>query len=377
MLAMIDVQAICEEFCELVRIDSPSGEEAAVVKHLREQLAEMGLESEVDDAAAKIEGNCGNLIARVPGIEGAPTVLVNAHVDTVQPGRGIKPQVDGTLVTSDGTTVLGGDDKSGVVIILAALRELLGEELPHPPLEVVFTVAEETGLNGAKALDYDQLNAEMGYVLDGGRTMGVVTNAAPSAFGLTFEVKGVAAHAGVCPEEGVNSIQAAAEAIANIPLGRLDFETTSNIGVIEGGDATNIVPEMTVVKGEARSHDEGKLKAQVHRMTQAFAQAGEKYGAEIRSEVQRSYTRFRVGEGEPVTRHALRAAAQLGFEPTTETGGGGSDANIFNEHGIPSVIMATGPADVHTVKESVDCERMAESARWLVATLGLVAAGAG
>ena len=195
--------------------------------------------------------------------------------------------------------------------------------LPPRTIALLISAASVIASTAAKALDYDQLNAEMGYVLDGGRTMGVVTNAAPSAFGLTFEVKGVAAHAGVCPEEGVNSIQAAAEAFANMPLGRLDFETTSNIGVIEGGDATNIVPELTVVKGEARSHDEGKLKAQVHRMTQAFAQAGDKYGAEIRSEVQRSYTRFRVGEGEPVTRHALRAAAQLGFEPTTETGGGG------------------------------------------------------
>ncbi len=351
---MIDVHAICDEFCELVQIDSPSGEEAEVARRLQEKLAEIGIESEFDDAAAKTGGNCGNLIARLPGAKGAPTVLLNAHTDTVEPGRGIKPQVDGALVTSDGTTVLGGDDKSGVVIILAVLRELLAEGLPHPPLEVVFTVAEETGLNGAKALDYEQLHAEMAYVLDGGREMGVITNAAPSAFGLTFEVKGIAAHAGVCPEEG-----------------------TANIGVIKGGNATNIVPELTLVRGEARSHDEEKLRAQVDCMAQAFAGAADEYGAEVSSKIERSYTCFHVPDDKPVTRYAMRASEQLGIEPQTETGGGGSDANIFNEHGIPAVIMATGPADVHTVNESVDCAVMAASARWLLATLGLIASDAG
>jgi len=374
---MIDVQAICDEFCELVQIDSPSGEEAEVGKRLREKLAEINIVSEFDGAAAKTGGNCGNLIVRLPGVEGTPTVLLNAHMDTVEPGRGIKPQVEGTLVTSDGTTVLGGDDKSGVVIILAVVRELLVGGLQHPPLEVVFTVAEETGLNGAKALDYDGLEAEMAYVLDGGRVMGVITNAAPSAFGLTFEVKGVAAHAGVCPEEGINSIQAAAAAIAQIPLGRIDPETTANIGLIEGGAATNIVPELTVVRGEARSHDEEKLSVQVDCMAQAFASAADQYGAEVSSEIERSYTRFRVPEDEPVTQYAMRASEESGTEPQTEAGGGGSDANIFNEHGIPTVILATGPADVHTVKESVDCELMAASARWLLATLGLIAADAG
>ncbi len=374
---MIDVHAICDEFCELVQIDSPSGEEAEVARRLQEKLAEIGIESEFDDAAAKTGGNCGNLIARLPGAKGAPTVLLNAHTDTVEPGRGIKPQVDGALVTSDGTTVLGGDDKSGVVIILAVLRELLAEGLPHPPLEVVFTVAEETGLNGAKALDYEQLHAEMAYVLDGGREMGVITNAAPSAFGLTFEVKGIAAHAGVCPEEGINSIQAAAAAITQIPLGRIDSETTANIGVIKGGNATNIVPELTLVRGEARSHDEEKLRAQVDCMAQAFAGAADEYGAEVSSKIERSYTCFHVPDDKPVTRYAMRASEQLGIEPQTETGGGGSDANIFNEHGIPAVIMATGPADVHTVNESVDCAVMAASARWLLATLGLIASDAG
>lgn len=374
---MIDTQAMIEEFCELVCIDSPSLEEAAVNAFIRERLAEMGIESRDDGAGERVGGNAGNIIAHVPGTVDAPAVMLNAHTDTVEPGRGIKPQVEGTVIRSDGTTILGGDDKCGVAIILATLRELLAGDLPRPPLDVVFTVYEEGGLHGAQHLDYEDISAVMGYVFDGGRAMGVITNAAPSAFGMTWRVKGVAAHAGVCPERGVNAIKAAAEAIAAIPLGRLDDETTANIGIIKGGTATNIVPELTIVRGEARSHSEEKLQAQVDLMVAAFEAAAESADAQVEAEVSRSYTRFCIDREVPVLDYAWRAAESLGFSPCLETGGGGSDANIFNERGIPSIIVATGAAEVHTVNEWVDGERMAESARWIVETLGLIATDAG
>lgn len=373
---MIDTQAMIDEFCELVRIDSPSLEEAEVNAFIRERLAEIGIESRDDGAGERVGGNAGNIIAHVPGTVAAPAVMLNAHTDTVQPGRGIKPQIEGTIIRSDGTTILGGDDKCGVAIILATLRELLDGDLPRPPLDVVFTVYEEGGLHGAQQLDYDDISAETGYVLDGGRTMGVITNAAPSAFALNWQVKGVAAHAGVCPERGVNSIRAAAEAIAAMPLGRLDDETTANIGIIEGGAATNIVPELTVVRGEARSHNEEKLQAQVDLMVAGFEAAAESVGAQVEADVQRSYTSFRIEREAPALDYAWRAAESLGFAPRLETGGGGSDANIFNERGIESIIVATGPAEVHTVNEWVDGERMAESARWMIETLGVAAGDA-
>ncbi len=373
---MIDLQAVIDEFCALVRIDSPSLREARVVQAIRDRLAEMGIPAEIDDAADAVGGEVGNLIARVPGEPGAPTVLINAHVDTVEPGRGIRPTVEGTHIRSAGDTVLGADDKAGVTIILAALRHLLDEDLPHPPLEIVFTVAEEIGLCGAKALDYDAFEAKMGIVLDGGRVMGVITNAAPSAYRLVWEVTGTAAHAGVCPERGISAIRVAAEAIAEMPLGRLDHETTANIGVIAGGEATNIVPERVTVRGEVRSHDEHKLNAQRDRMVGAFEAAAERHGAQVSAEVTRSYHSFHVGRGEPILDYAWRAAEALDVRPQTERGGGGSDANIFNEHGIPSVIIATGPADVHTVNESVDAAVMVDSARWLTQILGLIATDA-
>ena len=373
---MIDPQAMCLEFCDLVRVDSPSLQEARIVALISERLAEMGIESHTDDAGEKLGGEAGNLIARVPGVEAAPTVLINAHVDTVEPGCGISPQVDGTCIRSDGTTVLGGDDKAGCTIILALLRHLIYEDLPHPPLEVVFTVAEEIGLYGAIELDYDALDSKMGYVLDGGKTMGVITNAAPSAYRMQWHIHGVAAHAGVCPENGVNSIRVAAEAIAEMPLGRLDAETTANIGVIEGGKAANIVPPLTFVRGETRSHDEDKLERQKDAMVSAFEDAARRHLAEVEADVKLNYRRFEIDRDEPVLDYAWRACETLGYEPQIERGGGGSDANIFNANGIPSIILATGPAEVHTVNEWVDAERMAESALWLTETLGLIAAEA-
>lgn len=370
---MIDVKTISDEFCSLVQIDSPSLREAEVISFIGEALAAMGIDSQTDDAASVLGGNAGNLIARIPGVPDAPTVLINAHVDTVEPGCGICPQVNDTVICSDGTTVLGADDKAGCTIILTTLRHLIEEAIPHPPLEVIFTVAEEIGLYGAQALDFDALQSTMGYVLDGGRTMGVITNAAPSAYRLAWDVRGVAAHAGVCPERGINAIRVAAEAIAEMPLGRIDHETTANIGVIAGGKATNIVPECVTVRGETRSHDETKLERQRDRMLKAFDDAARRHNTEANAEVRHSYRSFCVAEDEPVLRYAWQACEALGFEPRTERGGGGSDANVFNEHGIPSIILATGPAEVHTVNEWVDAERMAESARWLTETLRLIA----
>ena len=370
---MIEPQTMTQEFCELVRVDSPSLHESEVNALIRDRLAEMGIEARADDAAATVGGNAGNLIARVPGVPGAPTVLLNAHTDTVEPGCGICPQIEDTVIRSSGTTVLGADDKAGVAIILATLRHLRDEELPHPPLEVIFTVAEEIGLCGAQALDHEALEASMGYVLDGGRTMGVITHAAPSACKFEWSVRGVAAHAGVCPERGINAIKVAAEAIAEMPLGRLDFETTANIGVIDGGSATNIVPELTTVRGEARSHNEEKLEAQRELMVRAFEEAAARHETTVEANVTSTYRSFDVARDEAVLDYAWRSCERLGFEPQMERGGGGSDANVFNENGIPSIILATGPAEVHTVNEWVDARRMAESAQWLTETLVLIA----
>jgi tripeptide aminopeptidase len=365
---MIDPSLLTSEFCELVRIDSLSGEEAAVAEVLVAKLQAMGLTVERDDAGAAIGGQCGNIIARLPANDPArPTLMLNAHMDTVKPGQGIQPIVDGDIIRTDGTTILGADDKAGVSIILAGLREIIAANVPHGDLEVVITIAEEIGLFGALYLDYSRIRSQFALVFDGGRERGIMTTAAPAAAKLTFEVAGVAAHAGVCPEKGSSAIIAASRAIAGMKLGRLDDETTSNIGIIQGGAARNIVPDHCRVDGEARSHDPAKLAAQIAHMRECFARAcAEVPGTSVQVEEESSYRSFNLAPDDPLVVLVANAARALGIEPRMEVGGGGSDANVFNARGIPAIILATGPSDVHTLQESVAISKMIESAQWLV-----------
>ena len=368
---MIDASQIASEFCELVRIDSLSGEEAAVADALVAKLQALGLTVERDAAGDAIGGQCGNIIARLPATDPAkPTIMLNAHMDTVKPGEGIVPIVEGDIIHSDGSTILGADDKAGIAIILAGVREIIAAEVPHGDLEVVITIAEEIGLFGALYLDYARIKSQFALVFDGGRERGIMTTAAPAAAKLTFTVSGVAAHAGVCPEKGSNAILAASRAIAAMKLGRLDAETTANIGIIQGGAARNIVPDHCRVDGEARSHDQAKLTAQIAHMRECFTRAcGDVPGTSVTVDEESSYKSFNLAADDPLVVLVSNAARALGIDPKMEVGGGGSDANVFNARGIPAIILATGPADVHTLQESVAISKMAESARWLVETV--------
>lgn len=373
---MIDKDAMTEEFCELVQVTSLSYSESSVAKLLQEKLEDLGLQVSFDDAGDAIAGDTGNLWCRIDATaSGMPTLMLNAHIDTVKPGEGIEPVREGDIVTSAGDTILGADDKAGVTIILAVVRELLEQKPAHGDIQLIFTVAEEIGLLGAKELDYSRLDADMGLVLDGGRTAGQVVTAAPSAMHMTYEVTGQAAHAGVCPEDGISAIKACSAGIAAMQFGRIDDETTANIGIIEGGEATNIVAPACVAEGEARSHDEEKLTAQVGHMRKAMEEACEELGADLSVEESRSYQHFHLEDDHPVVAAALEAARTLDLDAQTLRGGGGSDANVFNAHDIPSVILATGTMDPHTVEESLNVAVMEECARWLMATIEALSEG--
>ena len=371
---MISAEAMSDEFQELVRIDSLSLQEGAVAEVVMGKLRAMGLDVQQDRAHERIGGQTGNVIAKVPATRaGLPTVMLNAHLDTVAPGQGVMPECRGDDILSVSETILGADDKAGVTVILAAVREILVSGAAHGELQIAFTIAEEIGLHGAQYLDYSLIKPDYAFVFDGGRDIGTLTVAAPSAQKMTWKVTGRAAHAGVCPEKGVNAVQIAAEAIAAMKMGRLDEESTANIGHIEGGAARNIVPDLCEVWGEARSHNEAKLAAQVSHMQRCFEDAvGRHEGAGLEREIQSSYHRFRLSEEDEVVRVASAAARKLGLEVKLETGGGGSDANIFNEKGIPAVICATGARDPHSLGETVSISGMAKAAEWLV---GMVTAG--
>lgn len=365
---MIDRDAMVCEFCELVRVDSPSLKEGAVAELLAHKLRGIGLTVELDQAHLAVGGEVGNIIAKLPATEpDRPTLLLQSHMDTVTPGEGIQPVVGDTHITSDGTTILGADAKAGLTVILHALREVQQAQVPHGELQVAFCIAEEIGLLGAYHLDYTRVSPDYCFVFDGGTPAGRMTVGAPSAYRLTFRVKGRAAHAGVRPEAGVSAIQAAAQGISRMRLGRIDAETTANIGVIEGGQARNIIPDLCTLQGEARSHDPQKLERQVAHMRMCLAHAAEEAGAELlEPEVESSYRAFHLPDDAPVVQIARQAALAIGLTPTTEVGGGGSDANVFNEHGIPSVICATGAEGPHTLEERLDIAQMVQCARWLV-----------
>jgi tripeptide aminopeptidase len=364
-------------FLQLVRIPSPTGSERAVVDFVAAYLREVGLEARFDIAGGEGHGpaECGNLLAYLPptgGRAAGPTLMLNAHLDTVSHDHPIAPVVEGEVVRSDGTTILGADDKAGVALILLAARRLIEQALPHPGLWVVFTVAEETGLWGAQGLDFGRLDPrpEMGFVLDGHTQPGEMVTGAPSAVSLDVTITGCAAHAGVCPEQGINALQTAARALAEMRLGRLDADTTANVGTCRSGSARNIVPEICTLQAEARSYDEAKLAAQVAHMQERFEAAAREAGAQVRMELSRSYTTFALGDDSPPVVRAAQAAKAAGLTPTTAHGGGGSDANVFNERGLPSVILATGGAYVHTPAEELRLPEALACLEWLGEIVG-------
>jgi tripeptide aminopeptidase len=340
---MIDEARLVRTFLDLVAIDSPSGHEAAISRELADRLQQLGGVVEADEH--------GNLVARWPG-EGE-WLLLSAHMDTAGADTGITPVIGDGIIRSDGRTILGSDDKSGVAVILETVESLHEDGLRRPALEVAITVSEEVGLRGARLLDKAQLRSRRGYVLDAGPALGMIVTSAPSQDSLQFTVRGRKAHAGSEPEKGINAIRVAAEAIAAMPLGRIDFETTANIGVIEGGEATNIVPDEVRMRGEARSRDEGKLAAQIAAMVAALQEAADRHGGRAEAKIKRSYSSYRLEDDHPVVAHAVAAMERLGIEPEIRASGGGTDANILAEHGIFCAVLSTGQTDVHTTNEHI------------------------
>jgi len=356
------------DFLELARIPSPSGKEREVAQAVKAKIAAMGLTVLEDGAGKGFGGEQGNLIIKVPGnLEGVPPLLLNAHLDTVLPCENVNPIVEGDKVRSDGRTVLGADNKAGVCVLLELLRVLKEDGVQHGPLEIVFTVAEEGGLLGAKYLDYSLISATVGFVLDSGPPVNKVIVKAPSQKNLRAIVKGKSAHAGVSPEKGINAIQLAARAIAAMRLGRIDHETTANIGVIRGGLATNIVPEEVEILGEARSHDQRKLEEQIAHMVSMLEREAQRGGGKAEVQVTDVYRSFHITENDLPARVLKAALAKMGMEPQWEATGGGSDANIFNEHGIKSVLICCGEESPHSPEnERLDIPSALQSVELLV-----------
>lgn len=376
----MDRNRLSETFQWLVGIDSVSREEGRILGELRALLDSMGAETEVDDAAEAVGGDAGNLIARFPGNRDATPILLNAHMDTVEPGRGIQPVLRDGVFSSAGDTILAADDKSAIAILLEALRVVRENNLPHGPVDLVLTVCEEVGLMGAKHLDPERLRARMGYALDATDTTGIVTRA-PGANRFEVRVIGRAAHAGVAPEDGIHAIRLAGKALSRLTLGRIDPETTCNIGTISGGKAINIVPDRAVMTGEVRSHDPGTLGRVTEEILDVFRTVVSEARGEgeslprVEIDLESDFRRTRIPDDHPVVRMARRAAESLGRELTPRTTGGGADANVFFEKGIVVGVLGTGMRDMHTPSESIALDDMARMVELTIEILRLQAEG--
>ncbi len=354
---------VLDLFLELAAIPSPPGEERAVADRVLAELRSLRLDVDEDDTGPSIGSTMGSIYARLePTADGTPIFLC-AHLDTVPPEGPIEPVVSDGIVRNAGGTILGADNKAAVAAMIEGARRVLAEGKRHAGLELVFTAKEEVGLRGAYAFDHERLRAELGYVYDQAAPIGEIVLGAPSAVGLKVAFHGRSAHAGMYPEEGRSAIAAAARAIADLRLGRIDEETTANVGVIEGGTARNIVPEHCSFLAEARSHDEAKLADLVREMEECFAFAAALAECDVETRIDRSYRAYRFRKDEPAVQLAATALERCGFTPSFTLTGGGADANVFNERGLPCVVLANAMTEIHSPDEHiavVDLEAMVD-----------------
>lgn len=363
---MVKKDRITNEFLKYVQIDSPTKKEGKFAKFISEELRKLGLEVYVDDAGEKVGSDTGNVIAKLEGTKNVQPILFSCHMDTVSPGEGIKPIIKDEVIYSDGTTILGGDDKAGIAAIVEAIKVIKENKIEHGPIEIVFSIAEEGGLFGAKNLDYRKLNSRVAFVLDSGGEIGEIVIKGPAQDKIDVKIIGKPAHAGVAPEEGISSIQVAAAAINRMNLLRIDEETTANIGMISGGQATNIVCPEIIVNAEARSLNSEKLDKQTAHMVECFEKAAEEFGAKVEIKIERMYGPFIVAENDEVVGIVQKACTNMGVKTTLKATGGGSDTNVLNGNGIKAVNLAIGERKPHTLEEHLKIEDLVKSANLVI-----------
>ncbi len=362
---MINKQRVLSEFFELAGVTCHTKDEREIGDLLTKRLEELGCTVKEDTAGQKIGGNCGNLIADYPGSIAGPTVMLAAHMDCVEPCAGIKPILKDGVIRSDGSTILGADDKAGVVAILETLRVIKEKNIPHGPIQVVFAVAEEGGVNGSKNMDKELLKADFGYALDSSGSPGKIVNAAPGQNKVNVKVYGKTAHAGLAPEKGINAIVAAGRIMANLPPGRVDDETTCNVGIIKGGTATNVVPDMVEIACETRSRNSAKMEKLTKEFCKVFEDgAAAQEGVRVEITVQKAYDPYVLPDDMPAIVLAAASAQKLGLPVSIGGTGGGSDANFYNTYGVPCAVLGVGMSNAHTKEEYITEKDLYDAAAW-------------
>ena len=369
---MSTAAGVVELFCDLAAISSPSRDERAVADVVLERLRGMGLDPVEDDSGARTGSNIGNIHVALPATDGGAgtPIFLNAHLDTVPPDGAVEPEIRNGIVVNRRDTILGADNKAAVAVMLEAFARL-ASGTPHAGVELVLTPMEEVGLRGAKAFDTSRLTAPFGYCYDHAAPIGNVVLAAPTQKSLELRFLGRAAHSGIAPEEGRSAIAAAARAIADMPLGRIDDATTANVGLIRGGVAGNIVPPECRVWAEARSRDGDRLREQVQAMLDAATYAANLSDCELESRIVSEYEGYRFARTHEAVRLVSQALDGCGYPVTYLESGGGADANVFNAAGVPCVNVCNGMAEIHTASEHIS---VADLEGMLGVTMGLIEA---
>jgi tripeptide aminopeptidase len=348
-----EISRVLDTFLAAVRIDSPAGEEARFAAWCAERLHALGCEVRFDATGPLTGSDSGNLIAVRSGEAEGLTVVLSAHMDTVEPGRGIAPVIEDGVVRSKGRTILGADDKAGVAAILEVLERAREQNLALPPVRVLLTTGEEMGLQGAKALDPSECTGDVCLVLDADGSIGGIVAASPTQYTFKATFEGVSAHAGVEPEKGISAIAMAADAICAMRIGRLDVESTANVGEIAGGNATNVITASCTIHGECRSLDPDKVEAIRLEMDDAMQAAASRAGGRVRILWTKEYDGYRFAADDPRLRLVEDALREAGCEPVLFDTGGGSDGNVLAAKGLPAIVLSCGMTAVHGTGESV------------------------
>jgi tripeptide aminopeptidase len=370
---MVQQNRLVQEFISLVQVDSETKFEQEISKVLTQKFTELGLKVEEDDSKATSGHGAGNLICTLEATDNStsiPVILFTSHMDTVAPGKAIKPQIgDDGYIRSDGTTILGSDDKAGIAAMFEAIRILKEQQIPHGQIQFIITAGEEAGLRGSRAMNPKWVTAEYGFALDSNGNIGDIATAAPGRAEIAITFQGKAAHAGVNPEDGISAIQVASKAVSKMSLGRIDSETTANIGSFSGVGPLNVVCDKVTLEAEARSIVQPKLEKQIESMRQACETAAKEAGTTCEFKADIVYASYMHDDSSPVVQLASRAMKMLGLTSKTFHSGGGSDANIFNGLGVPTVNLAVGYNEIHTTKENIAISDLVKTAELVVAII--------
>ncbi|MDD3569965.1 MAG: M20/M25/M40 family metallo-hydrolase [Lachnospiraceae bacterium] len=360
---MISREHLSNEFIKLVSIDSPSFGEKEMGEYLKKRLLEFGFTVEEDDAGSKINGNCGNIHGFLAGKMEIPPILFCSHMDTVEPSCQKQAVLDSEgFIRSKGNTVLGADDCSGIVAILEALNEIKDNNLEHRPIEVLFTVAEETYCKGVKEVDFSTIISKEAYVLDLEGKVGTAAYKAPTILSFNAYVKGQSSHAGFAPHKGIHAIQAASDAISKLKLGNIDDNTTLNVGVIHGGLATNIIPDLCEVRGEIRSYSHQRALEVAQEVRNQFESSAVAFGAKIRFEVEIGCKAYETPKNHLVVRRFEAACKTLNLPFSLQQTFGGSDNNILAQNGIAGIVLSCAMNQCHSCDEYTTIDELVKIA---------------